>query len=719
MPLFDAPPRRPRRHSSLVLLLALMVPLSSPAAPPPVSLMPVPATVDWGEGRLAVDASWSIALTGCDEARLRNYLTQALERLGRRHHLSFGAPATTADDHTRLVIAVAHPAPALPRLGDDESYALTITAQRATLRAATTIGAQRGLETLLQLVQTDTRGAYLPAVAITDAPRFPWRGLMIDVARHWQPIEVILRNLDAMALVKLNVLHLHLTDDQGFRIESRTHPELPREGSDGHYFTREQIRTIIAYAADRGIRVVPEFDIPGHATSWLVSHPELGSAPGPYAIERRWGIFDPVLDPTNEATYALLAEFLGEMADLFPDPFLHIGGDENNGVHWSANAAIQDFIRTHRLGDNAGLHAYFNRRIAAMLQAHGKRLVGWDEILSPDLPASSVIHSWRGPEGLAAAATQGYAGILSNGYYIDLSYPAADHYLNDPLPADTTLTPAEQARVLGGEATMWAEWVTPANIDSRIWPRTAAIAERLWSPATVRDVPDMYRRLALIDQRLQEAGTRQGKWPDLARFAPDQAAALRTLAAVVEPVKRYRRGGLQPDHTQFTPLDELADWARPESRPARDFADQLDAWLLAPGPLDATAGAALTATLRAWEQAAAVAVTAPVETNPTSAARTTVAARLGRLARTGQIAIAGLTDGLPLSPAALTAGESALREGAAATPAAVEFPSLSALRRLVAAAIDPAARDALDRAAWRRHVEARFAPPSPATATTP
>jgi len=402
---------------------------------------------------------------------------------------------------------------------------------------------------------------------------------MIDVARHWQPMKVIKRNLDGMALVKLNVLHLHLTEDQGFRIESKTFPRLHELGSDGHYFTQEQMREIIAYAAARGIRVVPEFDIPGHATSWVVGFPELASAPGPYAIERKWGVFDPVLDPTNPKLYEVLDGFLGEMAALFPDAYLHIGGDENNGVQWGANPKIQTFIRERMLKDNPGLHAYFNTRVHSILAKHGKKLVGWDEILHPDLPAGSLIHSWRGPEGIAEATKRGFTTILSNGYYIDLCYPAADHYLTDPVPAGTPLTPEPQKLVLGGEATMWSEWVTPETIDSRIWPRTAAIAERLWSPREVRNVRDMYRRLAVVSQRLEEAGLQHESYvdPALRRLAGDGAtpadlAALRTFVDLLEPVKHYRRGQQQPGATQFTPLTGLVDCARPDSAAAREFA---------------------------------------------------------------------------------------------------------------------------------------------------
>ena len=210
----------------------------------------------------------------------------------------------------------------------------------------------RGLETFLQLVQITSDGFAVPAIAIQDKPRFPWRGLMIDVGRHFIPLEVLKRNLDGMAAVKMNVFHWHLSENQGFRVESKRFPKLQEMGSDGLYYTQDQVRDLIAYARDRGIRVVPEFDMPGHSTAWFVGYPELASAPGPYQIERKWGVFDPAMDPTQERTYKFLDEFIGEMAKLFPDQFFHIGGDEVNGKQWDANPKIQAFMHAHELKNN-------------------------------------------------------------------------------------------------------------------------------------------------------------------------------------------------------------------------------------------------------------------------------------------------------------------------------------------------------------------------------
>jgi hexosaminidase len=662
--------------------------------------MPMPAEIQFGSGRLD-PAPVIIAIRGHDDARLRAGLARALRRAEERTGFTFvrlpngDYQLETNIAEATCVIECTAPGLTIPVLGEDESYTLEVTSKQAVLRAPTVLGALHGFETMLQLLQSDSSGWFLPVVSIRDQPRFPWRGLMIDVARHWQPMEVIKRNLDGMALVKLNVLHLHLTDDQGFRIESKTNPRLHELGSDGHYFTQDQMREIIAYAAERGIRVVPEFDIPGHATSWVAGFPDLASAAGPYAIERKWGVFNPVLDPTNPKVYEQLDGFLGEMAALFPDAYIHIGGDENNGVQWSANPKIQAFIREHNLKDNAGLHAYFNTRVHAILAKYGKKLIGWDEILHPDLPAGSMIHSWRGPEGIADATKRGFTAILSNGYYIDLCHPAWEHYLNDPVPANSTLTPEQQRLVLGGEATMWSEWVTPETIDSRIWPRTAAIAERLWSPREVRDVPDLYRRLAVVSSRLEEAGLHHESYvdPALRRLAGDDATAadlvdLRTFVDLLEPVKDYRRGGQQPDATQFTPLTGLVDCVRPDSAAARAFSSKVDA-LLSAKPATAADLAAIAKQLTAWK---AVAVTL---TNGLAARSSRLEDAKPLLEALKVASDVGLEAVQAISAARVPVSgwlpeQSAKLDQAVLAHGAAEFPFIAALKLLVTEAASPA-----------------------------
>ncbi len=559
-------------------------------------MMPVPSSVAWQNGRLALPSTLNVAVTGLDDPRLKAAVDRAVKRLEAR--TGFKA-ASTGSAFLRVECqASGNP---LPKLGEDESYSLEVTGSGAVLRAPAVIGVIRGLETFLQLVEKDAAGVFVPAVRITDRPRFPWRGLLIDVCRHWQPIEVVKRNLDAMAAYKLNVFHFHLSEDQGFRVESKKLPRLHRMGSDGLYYTQAQIREVVAYAAERGIRVIPEFDIPGHITSWLVGYPKMGSGPAEYSIIRKFGIFDGALDPTREEVYEFLDTFLGEMATLFPDAYMHIGGDEVTGKHWQKNPRIQAFMKEKQMKDWHALQAYFNQRVSKILEKHGKRMVGWDEILHPDLPTTIVVQSWRGSEYLAESARKGYTGILSHGYYLDQIHSAGRHYQVDPLPANTTLDATQAARILGGEACQWGEHVGPSTIDSRIWPRLTAIAERLWSPREVNDVADMYRRMDAQDAGLRELGIGPVHDRLFERLAGRRALApMRALTDVIEPVSFGLRNRIRP-LTQQTPLTSLIDMSKPDSRVAREFAARVETYLNDPAQREAVRGE-LRQSLTAWSR---------------------------------------------------------------------------------------------------------------------
>jgi hexosaminidase len=673
------------------------------------NLMPTPASVRFDSGRLAVNKSFSVAAKGHVDERLRAGIARAVRRLEGRTVLelarSLAADATSAT----LVVECQKPGRAVPSVDEDESYSLEVTDKQAVLRAPTVVGALRGLETFLQLLEGDRDGYFVPAVRIQDAPRFPWRGLLIDVGRHYEPMEVLKRNLDAMAAVKLNVFHWHLTEDQGFRIESKKFPKLAGMGSDGLYYTQEEAREIIAYARERGIRVVPEFDIPGHSTSWLVGHPELGSAPGPYQIERGAGIFEPALDPTKEEVYKFLDQFLGEMAALFPDAYLHIGGDENEGKQWDRNPRIQAFMKANGIKDNHALQTYFNKRLLQILTRHGKRMMGWDEIFQPDLPKDVVIHSWRGAASLAEAAKQGYDGVLSAGYYIDLIFPASEHYKADPLPEGNTLSAAEAAHVLGGEATMWGEWVSPETIDSRIWPRTAAIAERLWSPRTVNDTEDMYRRLGVVSRQLEELGlTHERNQAMMLRRLAGGAdiAALQTLASVVEPVKEYRRYEVRPQ-TMLSPLTGLVDAARPDSEAARRFAGEVDA-LLSDAPRFEARSRDLAETLTRWRDAGSR-LEVLMDGSPALSEAKPLAADLSRLGAAGLEALSYLTKGVA-PPSEWRDARLAVLDEAAKPKAALEFPALPSLRELIVAASELPQLKSATPADWRKRVKQLAAP---------
>src|SRR5437660_3763928 len=594
------------RGLGILILCSLLHPAMTTAQQPALNLMPLPANVQPGTGSLRVDSAFSVAFTGYIEPRLERASERFLRQLARQTGLPRPLkPAQTAK--VTLVIQTDHASKEIQQVGEDESYILDVSTASARLRASTPLGTLHGLQTLLQLVDVSPGGFAASAVTIEDRPRFQWRGLMIDSARHFIPLEVIRRNIDGMEVVKMNVFHWHLSENQGFRVESKKFPKLHELGSNALYYTQDEIRDLIAYARDRGIRVVPEFDMPGHSSAWFVGHPELASGKGPYEIERKWGVFDPAMDPTNEKVYKFLDDLIGEMARIFPDHYFHIGGDEVNGKEWDANPKIQAFMKAQGIKNNEALQAYFSGRVQKLVTKHGKAVVGWDEVLVPGVPKDIVIQSWRGQASLAQAAKQGYRGILSNGYYLDLGWSAARHYAVDTMSGEAANHSVEKKqRILGGESCMWAEYVTPENVDSRIWPRNAAIAERLWSRQEARDPASMYARLDFVSVRLEWLGLthRTASRHMLQRLAgsasAEEFAALRTLTDVIEPVKDYTREQTAPAvPTSDTPINRAVDAVPLESDAGRHFSDRVEQFLAA-ACHDSAAEAGLRAQLTIW-----------------------------------------------------------------------------------------------------------------------
>ena len=552
-----------RTKLGIVLCAAMIVPAAT-SAQFQNRLMPQPAALHLSDGSLPITPTFTVSINRNASPRLQQAILRALQRLEDKTGLQLNKSLTTPNP--TLIVNAASDGQFVQTPDEDESYTLTTTQTSIHLDAPTTVGAIHGLETLLQLVQPQASGYIIPAVTIQDQPRFPWRGLMIDCGRHFEPLDVLKRNIDAMAAVKLNVFHWHLTEDQGFRIQSLYFPKLTTQGSDGLFYTQQEARDLVAYARARGIRVVPEFEMPGHSTAWLVAYPELASGTTPDGIRREFGVSKYVLDPTREETYQFIQKFLGEMASIFPDRYIHIGGDEAPAPDWKTNPRILAFMKAHSLDNNDALQAYFNQRVLQILTGLNRRMVGWDEIFNPALPKDVVVQSWRGEASLAKGASQGYQGILSAPYYLDAMKPASVHYLADPVPADTKLTPDQQKLILGGEVCMWAEHLDQRTIDSRIWPRTAAIAERFWSPQSLRDVDDMYRRLEPLSLELQTLGLRHltsedTRLRDLANS--EDITALRAFAQAFEPVpfgERYK----QQKTTQLTPLTEFVDAVTPD-----------------------------------------------------------------------------------------------------------------------------------------------------------
>jgi hexosaminidase len=408
-----------------------------------------------------------------------------------------------------------------------EGYRVNVTPQTVTISAATATGLFYGAVTLWQLLPPAPAGGMIAAQRIDDAPRFQWRGLMLDSSRHFQSPAFIESMLDWMAWHKLNVFHWHLTDDQGWRLEIRKYPKLTSIGAwrddsyygphYGGYYTQAQVREIVAFAAARHIQVVPEIDVPGHATAAIAAYPRLGSSRRALSVSSRWGVHDHLfnLDP---ATFRFLQDVLLEVIELFPSPYIHLGGDEAVKNEWDASPQVQARARALGIQNSAALQTYFTRRMDDYLRMHGRRMIGWDEILTPGLAGDAVVMSWHGVSGARAAARAGNDTILSPQptLYFDrrqstlASEPPGrlelatleDVYRFDP--QDPTLTAAQRRHVLGLQANIWTEHIrTGPRVEWMTLPRAAALAEAAWSEQ--HDWPDFLQRLVPMFQRYRAA----------------------------------------------------------------------------------------------------------------------------------------------------------------------------------------------------------------------
>lgn len=692
------------RKTTLALAITTLVCSSLAWAAAPntdLPLMPYPQQVSLGKGVLTVDRHFTITLTKANSP----YLQQAQRRLQQRIERQTGLFLAPSTDGPSLEISVKQGIPSLPQqVNENERYWLRITEQGAKLEADTVYGALRGMETFLQLLQGGPNGYSLPAVTIQDQPRFPWRGLLLDSARHFLPLDALKRQLDGMASAKLNVFHWHLTDDQGWRFESRRFPRLQEMGADGQFYTQAQIRELVDYATNLGIRVVPELDFPGHASAIALAYPELMTQVTDYAPERRWGVHKPLLDPSKPAVYDFIDQLVAEVVTLFPDPYLHIGGDEVDPEQWQQSEAVQAYMRANNLTTPQALHAHFNTKLEQILARHGRKMIGWDETLHEDLPKNVVIQSWQGQDALGEAARQGHPALLSTGYYIDQPQPTAYHYRNDPLPVpqpiNDALQPGEQwqswvfeaprkrgspvsgsftlitdpqgkqrgfidfkgksrrpvqdvrvhngvttfwldswmgktqplvtltsgtlsgvlqvanatypvtgkqiggsqmvgtqlpenhhpvvlqgdetNRVLGGEITLWSELVSEQTLDLRLWPRTYAIAERLWSTRELDDEKSMYQRLAYMDRWGTLSVGLQHQWDSIRNMMrltnQSDISPLQRFAEAVEQAQYYHRHhekSANENYDRYDPLNRLADALPPESVTIRE----LDVWV--------------------------------------------------------------------------------------------------------------------------------------------
>jgi len=591
-------------------------------------LMPCAKSMDTLSAHLLLDDSGTeldIQWLGCTTPRLRDAVARMQRQLGVQLPLIINCLARSSDH---------------PDLHCDESYQLRVDPKNEsiTVNANTEWGILRSLATLSQLVEYSGNAAHPTSIEscnIKDAPAFTWRGLMLDPARHFLPIKVIEETLDLMFLFKLNVLHLHLTDDQGFRFFSPTYPELAEIGGEGNYYTTDQLKGLVQSASARGIRIIPELDIPGHCTSWLAAKPEWGAGAldKKGALDRKgtinaghpshnFGGHKACLDPGNPEVYKAIAILLDELAEVFPDEYVHLGGDEVNPEWWNSNATVQEYMQSQQLDTVSNLQNHFMTRIARLAHDLGKKVVGWDEILHPDLSRSTVIQSWRTAKYRDIALESGFDCIFSSAYYLDLFYPADTHWGFIPDAEPLALQEQEAGilddarlahiqglnrwlanfhdkaankmpgsnkktgQVLGGEACMWSELVTEELLHTRIWSRMPVIAERLWSGSTAS--ADVYPRLeaswecmnVLLGINIYEPIEQF-----IASFnaSINEIHLLRVLLQNLEPVKGYARLlGDQADarvsgtevsanrpYNCDTPLNRIVDLLPPESLSAR------------------------------------------------------------------------------------------------------------------------------------------------------
>lgn len=427
----------------------------------------------------------------------------------------------------------------------NEGYSLNIHADKIELRAKTAAGIFYGIQTIRQLLPVPSRGKIpenvsIPAASITDAPRYAYRGMHLDVARHFFSVKFVKEYIDLLALHKMNRFHWHLTDDQGWRIEIKKYPKLtdvgsirretiigknfdPYEGDGkqyGGFYTQEQIKDIVRYAQERHITIVPEIEMPGHSSAALRAYPQYGNGTDPYNVATKWGVFDQIYAPTD-STFHFLEDVLSEVMALFPGEYIHIGGDEVPKTEWKNSKIAQDVMRKNKLKDENELQSYFIQRIEKFVNSKGRRIIGWDEILEGGLAPNATVMSWRGTDGGIAAAKMGHDVVMTPGEPLYF-----DHYQSDPAneplaigglntvedvyaynPTPTTLSPSEAAHIIGAQANLWTEYISsPEYAEYMVLPRMAALAEVVWTPEKEKNWGDFKRRMLVLNAIYNEFG---------------------------------------------------------------------------------------------------------------------------------------------------------------------------------------------------------------------
>jgi hexosaminidase len=583
-----------RTALSLLFTVCLLTTVVGPGAGGSTqpAIIPKPAHLEARAGTFSlVPATQIFVRSNDDQTRwvgeyLSTLISEALGKSVRVHINPKGAKG-----HSTILLSLHAPS----TLGS-EGYELTVTPSNIRIEAVTAAGLFYGVQTLRQLLppEIESHAAVktpidIPGATIQDQPRYSWRGLMLDCSRTFLPVSYLRRTIDRMALYKLNMLHLHLTDDQGWRLEIKKYPELTTVGAHcvepygggGGFYTQQEIRDLIAYARKRNITIVPEIEMPGHSTEVLATYPELACdlpEPRKFTVHPFWGERVELTQPLcagNDKVYAMYQEILGEVMDLFPSTFIHVGGDEVPKDAWKKCPLCQARIKSEGLKDEEGLQGYFMRRMEKVIAAWGRRLIGWDEILEGGLASGATVMSWRGTKGGVAAAQSGHDVVMTpNPYtYFDYTYhttPLEKVYSYDP--AATEFTPSLARHILGVQASMWTHIAdTERAIDFQLYPRLLALAEVAWTPQSLRDWSDFssrvntqYSRLQSLDIQFYDAiapGTKLGAWQasDLTGDTPRQftweAAPFLPRSGDVQVQVRRDDGGIRT----YTRLVELLE----------------------------------------------------------------------------------------------------------------------------------------------------------------
>jgi hexosaminidase len=479
----------------------------------PVSIIPQPVSVKQAGGKFIITAKTVIVTKDAEEEKAADFFNAYLQSV---YGFKLEKGSSTKKNYIQLNTKKFIQKPS------SDAYTLMVTSSGVTITGDTYAGTFYGIQSLIQLLPV-TKSAILniPAVTITDAPRFNYRGMMLDVGRHFFPLPVVKKFIDYIALHKMNYFHWHLTDDQGWRIEIKKYPRLTEIGSTrnntiiGHYpgtgndntphggfYTQDEIREVVQYAADRFITVVPEIEMPGHAEAALTAYNWLGCpGTGPYKVEGTWGVFNNVFCAGKDSTFQFLQDVIDEVLELFPSPYIHVGGDECPKTNWKKCPLCQARIKAEGLKDEHGLQSYFVHRMEKYINSKGRKIIGWDEILEGGLAPNATVMSWRGEEGGIDAAKQNHDVVMTPGGWVYFDHaqvekddsltiggflPLGKVYGYEPIPKELN---AEQAKhVLGGQANLWTEYITNLpKIEYMIFPRMSALSEVLWSPKNQRN----------------------------------------------------------------------------------------------------------------------------------------------------------------------------------------------------------------------------------------